>query len=41
MHTTFDLIMSGVIGFLAGGFFGVLTMALMIAAHDRGDDNEI
>lgn len=35
MHTTFDLIMSGVIGFFAGGFFGVLIMALAVASRSN------
>ena len=33
-----DLIIAGFFGFLIGGFFGTMTMALMVGAR-KGDDD--
>lgn len=37
---TIDHIIAGLIGFFIGGFFGVMTMGLMVAASDRDRGEE-
>lgn len=36
-----EIIIAGVLGFLIGGFFGTMTMALMVGCRKENDDNEI
>lgn len=41
LYDHIDLIIAGFFGFLIGGFLGIMTMGLMVAAsdHDREEDD--
>ena len=37
LYDHIDLIIAGFFGFLIGGFFGVMTMALMVASREEDE----
>lgn len=40
MHSWIDLLIAFGFGFLIGGFLGVMTMGLMVAASDRDREED-
>ena len=38
LYDNIDLIIAGFTGFMVGGFFGIMTMALMVGARKGEDD---
>ena len=39
LYDHIDLIIAGFFGFMIGGFFGVMTMALMVGCREEDDDD--